>query len=358
MAGGIALVVLVEVLDVSRGLRDSGLVVGGALIGLLSLWLDEVLRTGPERRRAEPAERRNALMEETETNAAYYLGYATTALPVDPGPIDERLGFIRDMCFELGLPISEAEEKLLESSSGEEGAAETLSKTLRAKGQNLKPPLWCFFELGNTVAWLHDEIKQWYRTQPVLAKLESLEENPYLQLDPRYSHMVDELIKLLAPFRDEVTDEQRARLKDEVLTAVSESSPPVLVQGRNTVQPAPSTDWIWVTSDDEMVPMRIVGDRAIVARNADLYEVTGTSAPDGKTLVTRDATGWHCSAHAEATEQVRCPDIDIVLFATQGGKPVTEARVIPVRFEEVSPAANEPGDATPEQPRDGADTPA
>ncbi len=55
---------------------------------------------------------------------------------------------------------------------------------------------------------------------------------------------------------------------------------------------------------------------------------------------------------------MRCPDIDIVLWATHGGQPVTEARVILVRFEEVSPAANESGEATPEQPRDGADTPA
>jgi hypothetical protein len=353
LAVGIVIVALVEVLDVSRGLRDVGLVIGGALIGLMSLWFDEVLRARPERHRSEQdrdallarvsemqeiiakQERREALLTQTETDAAYYLGYAATALPMTE-PLEEHLALIREFCLELGLEMSGDELEVVRASSLSADDAERLTAMLLKKGRSLKPALWCFFQLGNTVAWLHDQLKRWRQTQDILVKLESLHENPFLQMDPRYYAMVDELVRLLGPYRLAVADENRAMLSEEVLAAVSQS-PPVLVQGRDTVRPVSSTEWIWVTADSEMVPMRIIGDYAILARSPDLYEVSDRSAPDEATRITRDGSGWHCSAHTNATEQSPCEDIKLVLYATDGGKPVTEARVVAVRTEPVEP---------------------
>lgn len=45
---GAMIVTAVEIPDVPRGLRDAGLVLGGVLIGLLSLVIDEKLRAEPE----------------------------------------------------------------------------------------------------------------------------------------------------------------------------------------------------------------------------------------------------------------------------------------------------------------------
>ena len=73
IAGGVCIVFLVELRAVPQELRDGSLIVSGALMGLVTLWFDEVLRTGPERKRAVQLRNEDRLQHESERSEDHHL---------------------------------------------------------------------------------------------------------------------------------------------------------------------------------------------------------------------------------------------------------------------------------------------
>ena len=276
-------------------------------------------------------EHREALLSRTETDNAYYLGHAATTLPMVVDSVPDQVALIRRFCSDLGLRFSLEEQELLESMPIDRSGAEKISKIVFAKAQELGPPLWCFFQLGNTTAWLSGQLDSWRDTRAVVGRLEDLQGNPFLQLDPRYTNVVNELVKVIGPHRDLDGTEAQGALKDVVLSVLS-GIPAIYIPSGSLSVPVPSSEWVWVEDSGTMIPARIVGDNSILARSPDLYEVSQHSDESAEPArVTHSETGWKCSLHAEANENQPCSEIDLVLFATDGGQPVTEARFVAVR---------------------------
>ncbi len=277
----------------------------------------------------EERERRDALLTRTESNSAYYLGVLSTSLPVMADSSPELPQHIRTLCSDLGLHFSEKDEEVFQAPLTKWGNAETVSELVLAKAENLKPALWCFFWLGNKVPWLRDQVEHARSTEEAFTEFEQVQTNPLLSLDPRYAHVVDQIVACLQAYRDGLPDEAREALKERVNRALGRI-PPIYMQARSTRHVVKSTEWIWVKEG----AMRFIGGYALLARNADAYEVIVNQ--EGKAFeaaahISRDDEGWHCSAHPTAAEGEPCFEMQMVLDATDGGQPVTEARVAYVR---------------------------
>ncbi|HEY6350287.1 MAG TPA: hypothetical protein VI636_12840 [Candidatus Angelobacter sp.] len=360
---GVFVVVLAELRAPSPFWKDFGLIVGGLFIGFVSLSVDEHFRARPERIRArkeheeerrqheeehksdqdriaqlqaqnqtvldrvrgvqgtvDERERREILLSQTETDNAYYLGYLATALPMKIESFADNLILIRAFCGDLGIQFSQAEQCMLESASTEPSQGEKITEIVLSKETGIRPPLRCFFLLGNKAAWLRDQMENAHSSRAVLKDLEGLHSNPFLQLDPRYARVVDELLQILRPYRETIPDNARGLIRKEVLDALGKV-PPIYVHGDRARIPVSSTQWIWVKDDDDDKPvaMRIIGKYGVVARNANAYEMFLRDNMESKMDITRDEGGWHCSGHPNATEEDACFEIRFVLDATDGG---------------------------------------
>ncbi len=341
-----AVIAAVEIPDAPRSLRDAGLVLGGLLIGLISLIIDEKLRGGPEREANKAQqEELNArhLREDRRYQAAvddaFYLGLAASLLPVRP---EEDLWKVLQQCIEsLDLQFAPEESKLITTEPANFEEARAVTALAVSKGRNLGPQLRCFLRLGNTVAWLQGVLETWRRTGPVLGALEEISENPFLRDEQRYASIVSDLIQALSPGKQQIAPEDRARLNARVVEILGEV-PAFTLEERDLKMPGQTSEWIWVTAGDEIFPIRFLGPYTISQRR-NYYEVSTDGGPPVK--VTRDAAGWHCKAHPNATEADPCQEIDVTLDATEGGQPVTEARLIPVRLEPVDSPDDPPAPA-------------
>ncbi len=324
-----------------------GLVLGGALIGLFSLIIDETLRAGPERRAAEEQleglqrdlteqAERDARLRHAAADNGFTLGYEASRLPIELTP--ESWDVIRDCCVNLGLQFGPEESALLTTPPEDFARAREVSEMLLSKGRNLGPPLGCFLQLGNTLVWLEGRLDHWHRTQAVLARLEKLAANPFLQDDPQFASIVSALIEALAPYRDRVSKDDSSRLSGQVRDVLSRI-PAFAREDFDLRVVDQGSEWLWASDDrEELHPVRFLGPYMVSQRNPDLYEVSTEHAD--AILVNRDAEGWHCQAHPEASEVASCEEIEVVLDATDGGQPVTEARLVLVRTEEVDPPAS------------------
>lgn len=353
--------------------KDIGLVVGGALIGFVSLSIDEHFRSRPERARArrereeerreheneraadgrraeellsenqkllaqvgavqtiiEQQERREFLLSRAQTNGAYYLGHLATSLPTTSNPASQ-LPFVRTLCNDIGLQFSEQERAMLSSEQLDNDSAEKISATVLAKISSIQPVLRCFFSLGNISAWLRAQVSDGGYCKPVVEQLERLIRDPFLALDPQYYRLTEKLLAIVHPYIDDIPDEGRELLKDEVAKALAEV-PPIYIHGENTRRPVRSSEWFYVTEEDgSPLLMRIVDKRAILRRDLDTYDIVSTDEPEQKVRVTRSGSAWRCSAHVKANEREACVDIQLVLDATHGGKPVEAGMVVGVK---------------------------
>lgn len=377
VAGGVFIVALVELRPVPQGLRDVALVLGGALIGLMSLWLDEMVRTGPERdaarkeharERREDHERANALRaanqkllveneklvelakasedrdrirSEAEASSAYILGSVGTILPTKadlPNATDLIQGMcdvIQSLSADLGLRYSDEERKMLQTPQPGLAAARQISAMVRSRGRDLPQRLWCFFELGNRTPWLRDQAKGANSTKAAIEWLEPFRGNPFLLFAPRFVEVIHELIEIFRPYEHTVPDGAREALVRRVGEAFDKIST-FYAQGRNTLTPYRRTPWFFTDDngvgvltciiDNPDAPERSFGLGVRDPNTYELSEIQGDKITS--TRVTCDEFGWHCSTHIDASAANTCLDIELVLAVTNGGNPPTEAEIV------------------------------
>ncbi len=367
--GGFVLL-LAEVYATSQAWREIGLAVGSFLIGFVSLSFDELVRARPQRiadnlqrekERAEDQQRieklytenrrlftenekllefakrvedRDRIRSEVEASTAYVLGWCATILPTKAASIQDNLAAARSLCSDLGLRFSDTEQKLLESPSANQTDAQQISRMLLAKARELPQRLWCFFELGNRTPWLEDQAKSTRSTKAATDWLETIRRNPLLPFAPRFVRAVDELLEAFRPFCNAVPDDAREVLKQKVKEALDRISQ-VYIQGRDTLTASKRGPWFY--TDDQGVGILTClietpgasGDLVLCVRDANTYELS--KLEDGgvhSCRVNRDAAGWHCSAHVEASTERPCLDIRVVVDVTNDGNPPTEAEAV------------------------------
>jgi len=379
---GCVIVLLVELGLVPVALKDFALGLGGAFIGLVSLSFDDIFRDTPERLRQQnerfqdqqkhDAEHTNdqrkidelqRTIEDLTAKAdideksrllpqdyAYYLGHTATQLPEAP----DTLPLLRTLCYNIRFPLSDEEERLLDSEPPGPNDLQKISELVIARAEKrLDASLEVFFELGNKVEWLVNQIKHARSTQAALNQFEAYSVNPYIQMNQRYSGAIDEVLQALRPCRDVIPDDARESLQRAVGQALS-TIPAVYVHSRNTVVLVPRSPWrfandavLW--SMVSHVPGFPDRDLMIGVRDSETYEVVGSEPTTVQ--VTHDEIGWHCSAHAQSSEKEPCFEIRLVLGVTDGGNPPRNAAgellgeaLRPVRFVEVKP------DSPPDDP--------
>jgi hypothetical protein len=314
---GLVLIALPVALDLDSPLRDVLFALSGVLISLAALRL-----TPPDPVTAQ---------ERDQHDAAYYLGYAIANLQLLPSPIDDYMKLVDHGSAELRLRFSDDEQAFLASVPSEPSPEQlvALANLLVARTrQDLRASLWPFLQLGAVVTSLYEQMERWGSTRPALTELETLQADEPLRRDTRYGNVVDELVKILRATGAFVTPEQRPKVQEKLRKAF-ERIPSDILTARSITVPLPVTDWYWVTEG----AVRLIGDDySVLARSADAYEITDKTGETERTIaVERDQAGWHCALHPEANEHHPCPELDLVLNVTDGGRPVTEARLILVR---------------------------
>jgi hypothetical protein len=390
-AVGAVVVLLVELKPVAPGLREAALVVGGVLMGFISLWLDEAIRTGPQRdaerkehakERKEDQERANNLLTENhkllaeneelhelakaseardrtrsemEAGSAYGLAWIATTLPTKTH-LPNATDLFRSMCStieslssDLGLRFSDDERQMLESPVGDLATARQISERVWTKARELPQRVWCFFELGNRTQWLRDQAKDAHSTKTAMDWLEAYRSDPYLTFAPHFAEVVDELIEVFRPYQNAVPEDSRESLVHRVGDAF-DKIPSVYIQDRSIQAAYQRSPWFWV--DDHGVgvitcilenPKAPERSFALRVRDANTYELSETEDDKTKsTRVTRDEAGWHCSAHTNASAENMCFEIQLVLEVTDGGNLPTKVKVIPVRSDPANPNPDSP----------------
>jgi hypothetical protein len=388
-AAGVVVVLLVELRPVAPGLREVALVVGGVLMGLISLWLDEAIRAGPQRdaeRKVHAKERkadqkqanilrtgihillaeneelhaRERTLSEIEACSAYGLAWVATTLPTKmhlPNATD----LFRSMCAtiesfssQLGLRFSDDERQMLESPVGDLATARQISERVSTRARELPQRVWCFFELGNRTQWLRDQAKDAHSTKTAMDWLEACRGDPCLRFAPHFAEVVDELIEVFRPYQNAVPDDSRESLVHRVGDAF-DKIPSVYIQDRSIQAAYQRSPWFWV--DDHGVgvitcilenPKAPERSFVLCVRDANTYELSETEDDKTKsTRVTRDEAGWHCSAHTNASAESMCFEIQLVLEVTDGGNPPTKAEVMAVRSDPDNPNPDSPSKDRP-----------
>jgi len=326
-AASYAISFAVEGATLQQTLRAIGAVFGGFGLGVIGTGLltvahllkeidrlaDELADLG---RQLEP----QALRTRTEADAAYYLAFAATTLPHLSGPSGESLAVISGLCRDLHLQLPGEEAELLTSASLSPSETERLSKYLLDVGKNLDPSLWCFFQLGNLLAWLQDVVKEMTSGMIPLQSLQTIASNPFLRTDARYANVVDALLSIFSQFDGTIDDQAtRERLRSEVAAALQQI-PPIYLQGRDVRTPVMKSGWFWLTDPRGPAIACLVGPYMVVAWSAFEYDVTGQGADTADTIkVTREQGEWHCSAHNEASLADPCQEIEMLYNVTEGG---------------------------------------
>jgi hypothetical protein len=293
------------------------------------------------------------LPEPSLSETAYHLGELSTSLPLlydeQPYPrVAVHLAFICGFCDNLGLHFSTEEKRVVWEHGADAFNPADAVQVIQHKAQSLREPLLPLFQLGNTTVLLRSQLAHLQQTRQILELLTKLQANLFIGLDPRYSQAVDALIDACKPYRDGIGGDKRESLGSSIAHALAGT-------------PSLATDWIWAQDDGAPVPMRMVGPYVIAGREDGAeYEVTRLEgsplktpaspprllrwlaprrarklrAPEAeKTIITHAEGGWRCSAHPQANKTEPCWEVCLVLDATNGGQPVTKARVVPVRFE-------------------------
>jgi hypothetical protein len=192
---------------------------------------------------------------------------------------------------------------------------------------------WCFFRLGLTVFWLTQRLEARQSILAIRRDLETIRDDDALSLDTRYLRSVDELLSIL-PTGLTLADADRANVVRQVniiLNTLPEGEPSF----RIAPFPLPLTDWYWISAGDiDGVAMRFIGSGHLVAFPGGRYELEDLAGREA-CVVLFENSDWSCSAHPEANRNQPCSEIELVYDLTNGGQPVTEARVRPVRFVKV-----------------------
>jgi len=318
---------------------------GGALLGEIA-WAPRERTFMQDLNTLSAGEARNALTSHTDTNHAFWLGCETTRLPTLSGSSQQptHLEVIHLLYNSLGILLAPKDERLVRSGSLQQLDAQRISESLRTKAQALRPThLWSFFQLGHTLEWLFPQLTTMTRTREALDSLERFQADKNLRFDRRYVALVDDLVKVLRPYRNQVPSLEREALTVRVSDLLKNGPGPDLQPSstaaemvaliEQTVRRGESrSEWQWVAGGDAV---RMIGSYMVIQRSAEAgtYEVAALDIGlEERTTIRRRSQGWECSAHPDMAGLQSCWEIDLVLDASDDGKPVVEARVRPIRL--------------------------
>jgi hypothetical protein len=336
LTGGV-LAALAPWSDFVRGL------VGGALLGLgASVVLGSLFTTHDVWAQhyrdyriwlsVSAGEKRAVLLSQTETTNAYYLGLLVRTLPVSETDIGNRVPPLRNFCSALGISFSREEYKLLESSGQTLEEAAKISKMVRQKAKHLAPPeWWCFFELGWLMGSLTHHLESSRPIRQIMDELSSLEDDRFLRQDERYAMVVSDLLMVLRSFDETASGKARQTIMAQVSEVLSKFPPPLDGESRDPKPFELASEWFWIDENGEVLPTSHVADYWLLARGPWDYEVSGADSAY-RSRVTRRQIEWSCSTHPGADANSPCFDIQLVFDHTNGGTPVTEARLILMRM--------------------------
>jgi hypothetical protein len=277
---------------------------------------------------ASTRERRQRLFEELHSRNGFFLGYqlasASSSSVQDLGGIH----FIRGFCGELGLTLSVEEWERLSKAPTNREELDEIVNMIRSRVEQYAPPQWwCFFLLGSTVVWLTDDLEARRSVTRVRTQLEQIRANPALELDQNYFTAVEHLLSVL-PQSSPIgaTDWQTLVAGvNEILGALPQAEPSLRV----APFAVPLSDWFWFENDGLHGAARQIGERTLAALPGGRFELSG--GDDDDCVVRIENSQWTCDIHAGADGRNPCRDIELVSDMTDGGSPVTEARLILVR---------------------------
>jgi hypothetical protein len=297
------------------------------------------------------------LDEQLRAVNAFYLGYQlaiTTELTDD----QDSFFFVRALCQELNLPLWQDEWHRLERPPTNRTELNAIVDMVRSRVQQSAPAAWwCFFRLGLTVFWLVQRLETRQSIVAVRRDLEVISGDKALTRDTRFRRSVDQLLSIL-PTTLTLVDADRVDVAHHV-NAILKGLPKGEPSFRIAPFPVPLTDWYWVqVGDIEGVAKRFIGRGHLTSYPGGRYNLEGLV--DRESCVVRfENSDWACSAHPEANGSQPCSDIELVYDLTDGGQPVTEARLRPVRFVEVEAreasaqiADSDGGDRLSDEPED------
>jgi hypothetical protein len=278
---------------------------------------------------ASSREGRERQFEELRSVNGFFLGYELACASSNTAPDLSGIEYVRSFCAELNLTIAVDEwDRLSKTPSTMEEVKEVVDMVRSRVEQYAPPQWWCFFLLGSTVEWMTEDLEAKRSLTRVRAQLAQIGADPALSMDQRYVRAVDSLLAVLpatlaSARADWPTITERV---NEVLTSLPEPE----LSLRIAPFAVPLSDWFWITTDGGPGAMRFIGEGSLVASRGGRFELSRAS--DRVDCVVRfENSEWSCDVHKDADSEHPCHDIEMVSDLTDGGRPVTEARLLLVR---------------------------
>ena len=281
-------------------------------------------------------EERQRRFEQLRAVNAFYLGYKLAMAVSESTEDQDSFFFVRGLCQELNLPLWPDEWERLERRPTSSTDLNEIFNMVRSRVQQSAPEeWWCFFQLGLTLLWLTLRLEGRQSVVAVRRDLETIRGYDALSRDARFLRPIDQLLSIL-PTTLALADADRVNVSLQ-LNTILETLPKGEPSFRIAPFPLPLTDWYWVRMGDiDGVAMRFIGSGHLTAYPGGRYDLEGLT--DREACVVRfENSDWSCSAHSEANGSQPCSDIELVYDLTDGGQPVTDARLRPVRLVEVEP---------------------
>jgi hypothetical protein len=279
---------------------------------------------------------------------AFGLGYYVSSIPDGEAEIRDQRLFLQSFCKELALRLPLAtSEKLFQPALPNQEEIAALSAEVRQEVERVAPLKWgCFFHLGATIAWLQYEVDNKRSLRRVGQELQQIQTDQSLRSDARYASAVDELTEVIRSVTYDGHKPSEGQQFAARFNSIFFKLPEMHVELRSTPFPMPITEWYWVrTADGAPAATCFVGEQSVyttvaVADGSIQTAVTGyyqvsTGAGTDEVEVAKEADHWRCSLDGPVTVASPCPHLDLVLTVTDGGKPITHARTVLVRHEEI-----------------------
>ena len=281
---------------------------------------------------------RSLVPAELKAHSAYGLGKLAVTFAAR-GFSQDNVPYIATLFADVGISVSDDEEKFLRSHCGAGARARDASHFIQEKAHRLSQDLWCFFDLGRKTTELQGTLSRATSMRDALEDLKTLRENPCLSLVPSLAELTDVLINILEPFKHELPNENRDSVRKSVDDVISGMSV-VFIQPRDIAMPYKTTKWIRAfdngaeiraciidVSDkiDEHLVMRVLDDRST-------YAMSRIDRFDCSTKITYENGEWNCSLCSQEDTTKACLHIGLArALRTEGIPELSQCRAVVVR---------------------------
>lgn len=275
---------------------------------------------------ASTRERREQHFEELRALNGFFLGHELANASSSSREDLSGIEFVRSFCAGLSLNLSVNEWERLGQTPSSKDELRDIVDMVRSRVEQYAPPQWwCFFQLGSTLVWMIDDIEARRSLGRVKRQLEEIMADPALEVDQRYFSAVKSLLSVLpATLPSAGTDWSTiAAQVNKVLSSLPQAEPSL----RIAPFAVPISDWFWFDDDGLPGAMRRIGDGSLAAYTGGRFELSDFPDRSDRTVCFEDGK-WSCTIHEGANTEHPCPDIVLVSDMTNGGQPITEARLI------------------------------